>query len=42
VATMDLLTNPALVAGAKADWQDKMQGRQYRPLLPADRKPTPR
>lgn len=42
LSTMDLLTNPSLVAGAKADWQDKMKGRQYRSLLPADRKPTPR
>ena len=36
---IDLFTNPALLAQAKADWQKKTAGRPYKSPIPAGQKP---
>jgi aminobenzoyl-glutamate utilization protein B len=38
----ELFTDPSLVRQARADWEKRLQGRTYRSLIPADKKPAPR
>lgn len=38
----ELFTDAALVKQARTDWEKKLQGRTYRSLIPADKKPEPR
>jgi aminobenzoyl-glutamate utilization protein B len=42
LSATELFANPQLVQQVKADWAKAMQGQEYRSLVPADRKPTPR
>lgn len=42
LSATELFAQPELVSQAKADWAKVMQGREYRSLVPADRKPTSR
>lgn len=42
VAAAELFEKPALVQAARADYDRKMQGRAYRSLLPAEKKPSAR
>ena len=40
LSAVELFENPKLVAEARAQWQEQKKGREYRSLLPADKKPA--
>ena len=39
VTALDLLENPKLIAAARADWQQRMEGRKYFTFIPDGQKP---
>jgi aminobenzoyl-glutamate utilization protein B len=39
ISMLDLLEQPELVAAAKADWKQRMEGRTYKTLIPPGQKP---
>jgi len=42
LAGLELLRDPELLAAARNDYSRQMKGKQYRSLVPADKKPSPR
>ena len=39
ISTIDLLEKPELIANAKAEWQQRMEGRKYFSFIPEGQRP---